>query len=60
MEIDVTLKDCYGVSKVYPVCEKAKLFAKIAGTKTLTVDAIENIKLLGYTVRVASHRPATL
>jgi hypothetical protein len=30
------------------VCEKAKLFARIAGTKTLTRPVLEDIERLGY------------
>lgn len=54
-EIFVTLKDVYGVRKVYPACEKSRLFADIAGTTTLTDQNIARIKALGYTVTV---RPA--
>lgn len=52
MEIFVEIKDVYGVKTIYPVCEKAQLFASIAGTKTLTERAVRDIKLLGYTVCV--------
>lgn len=35
---------------VYPACDKAKAFANIAGTKTLTFETIQEIKNLGYDV----------
>lgn len=50
MNITVKIKNVYGVEKVYPVCDKAILFARIAGTKTLTPEAIALIKSLGYTL----------
>lgn len=53
MKITVKLKSVYGKEKIYPVCEGAKVFAKIAGTTTLTRDTIEYIKELGYSIEVA-------
>lgn len=40
----------YGNLVAYPVCERAKALAAIAGTKTLTMDAIAKIPLLGFDV----------
>ena len=54
MAITVQIKNVYGTETIYPVCEKAKLFAALAGTKTLTLQAIAQIKLLGYSINVAS------
>ena len=51
-EIKVTIKNVYGNQTIYPACESAKIFARLAGTKTLTMDAIQDIKKLGYTVHV--------
>ena len=48
MKIQIEMKEVYGETKVYPVCPKAKLFAKIAGTKTLTRGVLEDIERLGY------------
>ena len=50
MEIIVKIETVYGNEVIRPVCEKAKLFASIAGTKTLTRAAINYIKQLGYSV----------
>lgn len=52
MSITVHIKDVYGNRTVYPVCEQAKLFAAIAGTKTLTVHTLAQIKLLGFAIVV--------
>jgi hypothetical protein len=53
MQIKVTVKDIYGNRAIYPACDTAKLLAKLAGTKTITVHALETIKQLGYVVEVA-------
>ena len=44
----VEKKNVYGVERVYPICNKAKLFASISGNKTLLPEVIELIKKLGY------------
>ena len=48
--ITVEVRDVYGQVKFYPTCDSAKLFADIAGTKTLTADALKKIEDLGYAV----------
>ena len=50
MEIKVKLKNVYGQDLVYPACSKAKLFAQIAGTTTLTPETLSKIMFLGYEV----------
>ena len=52
MEITVRITSVYGQKTVYPVCETAKIFAGIAGTKTLQQGTINAIKSLGYKVLV--------
>ena len=54
MNITVEIKTIYGVDKIYPACEVSRTFAKIAGTKTLTIETLEHIKSLGVLVGVAS------
>jgi hypothetical protein len=56
MEIIVTIKSVYGTDKVYPVCDRAKMFASIADTVTLTEHTISNIKALGYMIIVKQDR----
>ena len=51
-EITIEIKDVYGQAKVYPVCDRAKIFAGIAGTKTLLPPDIKRIQLLGYKIAV--------
>jgi len=52
MQIQVLMRVVYGCETVYPVCEKAKLFAKIAGKKTLGPTVLSSIKALGYEIEV--------
>jgi hypothetical protein len=51
-KITIRLKDVYGRQTAYPVCEKAKLFARLAGTATLTHDTRQIILALGYNIEV--------
>ena len=48
MKLVVSKKNVYGIERVYPVCNKAKIFATISGNKTLLPEVIEQIKKLGY------------
>ncbi len=52
MKIQVSIKSVYGNDTIYPLCDKAALFAKLAGTKTLTWASITSIRALGYQVEV--------
>jgi hypothetical protein len=50
MQITVQIRTVYGVENVYPICDKAKSFARIARTKTLTLDTLHEVKALGYDI----------
>ena len=56
MDLVVSKKNVYGVERVYPVCNKAKLFARISGNKTLLPEDIELIKKLGYNLTTESEK----
>ena len=56
MQVIVSKKNVYGVERVYPVCNKAKLFARISGNKTLLPEDIELIKKLGYNLTTESEK----
>ena len=49
-DIKIEVRNVYGVVKYYPMCERAKLFAGIAGTVTLTPQVLEKIRSLGFTI----------
>lgn len=50
--IYVKVTSVYGKETIYPVCDKAKCFAQIAGTVTLTRDTLKWISKLGYCIEV--------
>ena len=58
-QITVQIKSIYGNEMIYPICPQAKIFAELAGTKTLTRTAINLIKDLGFKVNVVA-LPSTL
>jgi hypothetical protein len=53
IKVIVEIKNVYGKELVYPICENAKLFAKIAGSKTLSGDTIKHMKSLGVQFELA-------
>ncbi len=54
MNIEVIIEPQYGKWVYYPACDKAKAFAAIARTKTLTDDTLVQIKKLGYEIKASS------
>ena len=56
MKIQVRIKSVYGTDKVYPLCDRAKMFASIADTVTLTSYTSDKIKALGYMIIVKQDR----
>ena len=49
-KVIIRVKNVYGENKAYPVNEAAKLFASISCRKTLTVETLAKIKMLGFEV----------
>lgn len=43
------IREVYGAPNIYPVCDRAKKFAQIAKTKTLSLEVLKTIQSLGYT-----------
>ena len=46
--LNVERRSVYGVMKYYPVCNNAKLFARIARTTTLTPEVLRHAQSLGF------------
>lgn len=57
--IEVLVKDQYGQRVYHPQNDNAYLFAKIAGTKTLTNSTLAYAKELGYEITF-SYEPINL
>ena len=53
--ITVRVDRNYGVKTVYPVSREAQLFARIAGTKTLTRHTLRDVRELGYRIETTEH-----
>jgi hypothetical protein len=51
-EVKVKAMNQYGNVAYYPDCPTALVFAKIAGTKTLTDHTLSLISSLGYKIKV--------
>jgi hypothetical protein len=44
----VKKKTVWGTERIYPICERSRLFTRLIGQKTLDRSAIEIIRQLGY------------
>jgi len=55
--IVVQIKQVYGNDTVYPVCDRAKLFAELLGQKSLTFTDMRIIEAMGFQVTI---QPQTL
>jgi hypothetical protein len=55
--ITVRVAQNYGSEAIYPADKPAELFAKLAGTRTLTRASIGVIKQLGFDVKVQAEVP---
>ena len=56
LAITVRVRTIYGNRVVYPVCDKAKIFAQLAGHSTLTSATLDGIRRLGYLIEVQQER----
>ena len=52
--IQVTVKNVYGIERIYPYCEQSEIFAILTNSRTLSDNAIKWIKTLGYTFEVVT------
>lgn len=58
--IDVRVDRVYGNLTVYPACERAETLARIAGTKTLTLEALAEARRLGFGIHFAEGSSAVM
>ena len=59
MKITIRCEKNYGVEVFYPACKQSELFARIAGTKTLTRHALRDIAALGIEIEIEQTAPRT-
>ena len=59
MRITIRCDKNYGIETFYPACDRAQIFARIAGTKTLTRHALRDIAALGIEIEIEQTMPRT-
>ena len=60
MTLQIQFRSVYGNDLVYPVCDQAKLFAKLLNVKTFNHHQIETIKQLGYGFEAVTVQPRNI
>lgn len=50
LSITVERRVVCGVDRIYPVCERARVFARLTKKRTLFIDDLRLIESLGFTV----------
>ena len=48
--LEVTIKKVWGNRVIYPANDAARHFARVAGTKTLTLDTLKTARAMGYEI----------
>jgi hypothetical protein len=56
MNIQVNIKNVYGVERIYPVNDQAIFLTQLTNKKTLDSKDIELIKKLGYQIEVINKK----
>ena len=56
MIIKVSIKNVYGVERIYPQCTISNSFSLLMRKKTFDRAEIEQIKTMGYSVEVISEK----
>ncbi len=50
MQVEIIVRSNYGTPQIYPANDAGRLFAQIAGTRTLTLHTLSKAKELGYQI----------
>lgn len=56
MQITIRIDKNYGIETAYPMCKKAEIFARIAGTKSITHGTLALVVSLGYEIIIAQEK----
>ena len=54
MQIKVSIKNVYGVERIYPQCQIAQTFLALMRKRTFDREEIQEIKTMGYSVEVVT------
>jgi hypothetical protein len=54
MQIKVSIKNIYGVERIYPKCNISTSFSRLMRKKTFDREEIQEIKTMGYSVQVVT------
>tara|TARA_R110001632_G_scaffold1762_2_gene7876 strand:+ start:365 stop:556 length:192 start_codon:yes stop_codon:yes gene_type:complete len=60
MNIEICYRNSYGRDLCYPVCNNARNFCKLAGTKTLSNYHLKVIKDMGYELKPVAFIPSNM
>lgn len=52
--LKVTVKNVFGIERIYPYCERSEVFAILTNSRTLSENAVKWIKTLGYNFEVVN------
>jgi hypothetical protein len=50
MQVEIIVRSNYGTPQIYPANDAGRIFAQIAGTRTLTLNTLAKAKELGYSI----------
>jgi hypothetical protein len=54
MQIKVSIKNVYGVERIYPKCKISQSFSRLMRKRTFDREEIQEIKTMGYSVEVVT------
>lgn len=58
-KLEVNIRKGYGVARVYPANEPARILADIAGTKTLSPLDLQRARALGHEIHISYDEDCT-
>lgn len=56
MEIKVSIKNVYGIERIYPQCKISQSFSRLMRKRTFDREEIQEIKSMGYEIQVITEK----
>ena len=56
MEIKVSIKNVYGIERIYPQCKISQSFSSLMRKRTFDREEIQEIKSMGYEIQVITEK----